>query len=84
MAGVPSPTDNPVVEAVRSASKRILETATVNCKEPISSDFIHSNLDNPVDLRNVTMFVSVLLDFLDLMIFLELEEAIFSSMKVSR
>jgi integrase len=62
MAGVPSPTDNPVVEAVRSASQRILGTATVNRKEPISSDLIHkivshANLDNPVDLRNVTMYV---------------------------
>ena len=62
MAGVPSPTENSVVEAVRSASKRILGTATVNRKEPISSDLIHkivshANLDNPVDLRNVTMYV---------------------------
>ena len=62
MAGVPSATDNLVVEAVRSASKRILGTATVNRKEPISSDLIHkivshANLDNPVDLCNVTMYV---------------------------
>jgi len=58
MAGVPSPTDNPVVEAVRSASKRILGTTTVNRKEAISSDLIHKIvLDNPVDLRNVTMYV---------------------------
>ena len=62
MAGVPSPTDDSVIETVRSASKRILGTATVNRKEPISSDLIHeivshANLDNPVDLRNVTMYV---------------------------
>jgi len=62
MAGVPSPTDNPVVEVVRSASKRILGTTTVNRKEPISSDLIHkivshANLDNLVDLRNVTLYV---------------------------
>ena len=60
MAGVPSPTDNSVVENVRSAAKRILGTAAVNHKEPISSDLIHeivsqANLDNPVDLRYVTM-----------------------------
>ena len=33
MAGIPSPTDNPIVEAVRSASKRILDTAIVNRKD---------------------------------------------------
>ena len=88
MAGVPSPTDNPVVEAVRSASKRILGTATVNRKEPISSDLIHKsvshvNLDNPVDLRNVTMYALCFTGFFRLMIFLELEEVSFSSTKVS-
>ena len=41
MAGIPSPTDNPIVEAVRSASKIILGTATVNRKEPISSTVIY-------------------------------------------
>lgn len=62
MAGIPSPTDNPIVEAVRSASKRIFGTAVVNRKEPISSGVIHdlisrSNLDNPVELRNITLYV---------------------------
>ena len=61
LAGIPSPTDNPIVEAVRSASKRILGTAIVNRKEPISSSVIHdsssSNLDNPVELRNITLYV---------------------------
>ena len=62
MAGLPSPTDNSVVENVRSAAKRILGTAAVNRKEPISSDLIReivsqANLDNPVDLRNITMYV---------------------------
>ena len=62
MAGVPSPTDNSVVENVRSAAKTILGTAAVNRKEPIFSDLIRkivsqANLDNPVDLRNVTMCV---------------------------
>ena len=41
MAGIPSPTDIPVVGAVRSASKRILGTGIVNRKEPISSSLIH-------------------------------------------
>ena len=59
MAGISSPTDNSVVENVRSVAKRILGTAAVYRKEPISSDLIVSqaNLDNPVDLRNVTMYV---------------------------
>ena len=68
MAGVPSQTDNTVVENVRSAAKRILNTAAVNRKEPISSDLIReivsrANLDNPVDLRNVTMHVLCLTGF---------------------
>ena len=62
MAGVPSPTDNSVVENVRSAAKRILGTAAVNRKEPISSDLIRkiviqANLDKPVDLCNVTIYL---------------------------
>ena len=62
LAGIPSPTDNPIVEAVRSTSKRILGTAIVNRKDPISSSVIHdiisrSNLKNPVELRNVTLYV---------------------------
>ena len=60
--GVASPTDNSVVENVRSAAKGILGTAAVNRKEPISSDLIRkivskANLYNPVDLRNVTMYL---------------------------
>ena len=59
MAGIPSPTDNPVVEAVRSASKRILGTQIVNRKKPISSSLIQdiiskSNLDHRL-LNYVTL-----------------------------
>ena len=62
VAGIPSPTDGPIVEAVRSASKRILGTRALNRKEPISPTLIHdivkkSDLENPVVLRNVTMYV---------------------------
>ena len=85
MAGLPSPTDNSVVENVRSAAKRILGTAAVNRKEPISSDLIReivsqANLDNPIDLRNITI---VSLFFSDLTIFLELEEVTSLFMKAS-
>ena len=62
MASIPSPTDNHIVEAVRSASKRIVGAGIVSRKEPISSSSIldiisKSNLNNPVELRNVTLYV---------------------------
>ena len=62
LAGIPSPTDDPIVEAVRTASKRVLGTSVLRRKEPISATSIHdiinkSDLDNPVELRNVTMYV---------------------------
>ena len=58
LAGIPSPTDNPIVEAVRSASKRILGTAIVNRKVSVIHDIIsRSNLENPVELRNATLYV---------------------------
>ena len=52
MAGIPSPTDNPIVKAVRSASKRIVGAGSVNRKQPISSSSIldiisKSNLEIP-------------------------------------
>ena len=88
MAGIPSPTDNPVVEAVRCASKRILGTRVVNRKEPISSSVIHdliglADLQNPVHLRNITMYVLSFAGFLDLMMFPELGGMIFSFTRVS-
>ena len=69
MAGIPpSPMDNPIVEAVRPASKRILGTAIVNHKVPISSSVIHdiisrSSLENRVELRNITLYVLSFADF---------------------
>ena len=62
VAGIPSPTDDPIVEAVRTASKRVLGTSVLSRKEPISATLIHdiinkSDLGNPVELRNVTMYV---------------------------
>ena len=60
--------DNPIVDAVRFASKRIPGTAIVNHKESISSSVIHdiisrSNLENPVELRNITLYVLSFVDF---------------------
>ena len=62
MAGIPSPTDDPITEAVRTTSKRVLGTSVICRKEPISALLIHdivikSDLDNPVKLRNVSMYV---------------------------
>ena len=56
VAGIPSPTDDP------TASKRALGTSVLSRKEPISATLIHdiinkSDLGNPVELRNVTMYV---------------------------
>lgn len=66
MAGIPSPTDNPIVQVVRSASKRILGTAANNRKEPVPSSFIHdivskSDLDSPVELSNVMHIICFVL-----------------------
>ena len=61
LAGIPSPTDDPIAEAVRTTSKRVLGTSVLSRKEPISALLIHdikkSDLDNPVKLRNVSMYV---------------------------
>ena len=69
VAGIPSPTDDPIVEAVRKASKRVLGTSVLSRKEPISATLIHdiinkSDLGNPVELRNVTMYVLSFAGFL--------------------
>ena len=65
MAEIPSESDDPIVEAVRSASKRVLGTRALCRKEPISTTLIldiakKSDLKNPVVLRNVTMYVLTL------------------------
>ena len=63
LSGIPSPTDDPIVEVVvRSASKRVLGTRPLSHNEPLSPTLIHeivkeSELENPVVLRNVTMYV---------------------------
>ena len=62
LAGIPSSTDDPIAEVVRTTSKRALGTSVLSRKEPISALLIHdiinkSDLDNLVKLRNVTMYV---------------------------
>lgn len=62
LAGIPSPTNSPIVHAIRGASKRIIGTRVTNKKEPISPVMIRklvdiSNLDNLLELRNVCTFL---------------------------
>ena len=62
LAGIPSPTNSPIVHAISRASKRIIGTRVTNKKEPISPEMITrlvdiSNLDNLLELRNVCIFL---------------------------
>ena len=88
LSGIPFPTDDPIVEAVRSASKRVLGTRPLSRKEPISPTLGHeivkkSDLENPVALRNVAMYVLSFAAFLDSTMCLELGEVIFLSKRAS-
>ena len=61
-AGLVSPTDNPLVNRVRDAAKRILGTKRDNRKEPLSVEILKdiidgSDLSNTLQLRNVCLFV---------------------------
>ena len=58
LAGIPSPTDSPIIYGLRQTAKRLSGTRAVNKKEPISADMIkslvnRSNLENLLDLRNL-------------------------------
>ena len=62
MAGIPSPTNSPIIHAIRDAAKRLVGTRPVNRKEPISAGMIrklvdNSNFDNLLELRNVCIFI---------------------------
>ena len=62
LAGLPSPSDSPIIHAVSRAAKRIIGTRVCNKKEPVSPDMIRklvekSNLDNLLELRNVCVFI---------------------------
>ena len=51
MAGIPSPTNSPIIHPIREAAKRLVGTRPVNKKEPISAGMIrklvnNSNFDN--------------------------------------
>ena len=62
LAGLPSPTDSPIIHDVSRAAKRLIGTRLINKKEPILPDMIRklveaSNLDNLLNLRNVCIFL---------------------------
>ena len=62
MAGIPSPTNSPIIHAIREAAKRLVGTRPVNKKEPISAGMIrklvnNSNFDNLLELRNVCICI---------------------------
>ena len=62
LAGIPSPTDSPIIHDVSRAAKRLIGTRLVNKKEPILPDMIKklveaSNPDNLLNLRNVCIFL---------------------------
>ncbi|CAH3107003.1 unnamed protein product, partial [Pocillopora meandrina] len=51
MAAIPSPTNSPIIHAIREAAKRLVGTRPVNKKEPISAGMIRKLL------RNVCIFI---------------------------
>lgn len=68
-AGLVSPTDNPLVNRVRDAAKRILGTKRGNRKEPLSVEILKeiidgSDLSNTLQLRNVCLYVLCYAGFL--------------------
>ena len=61
-ASLVSPTDNPLVNRVRDAAKRILGTKRGNRKELLSVEILKdiidgSDLSNTLQLRNVCLYV---------------------------
>ena len=61
-AGLVSTTDNPLVNRVRRATKKILGTKRGNTKEPLSVEILKdiidgSDLSNTLQLRNVCLYV---------------------------
>ena len=61
-AGLVSPTDNPLVNRVREAAKRILGAKRCHRKEPLSIEIIKdiisaADLSNTLQLRNICLYV---------------------------
>ena len=69
-AGLVSPTDNPLVNRVREAAKRILGAKRCHRKEPLSIEIIKdiisaADLSNTLQLRNICLYVLCYAGFLD-------------------
>lgn len=68
VTGIPSPTDDTIVEAVTSVSKRVFCTRALTHKEALSATSVYdivkkSDLENPVELHNVTMYILSITSF---------------------
>ena len=69
-AGLVSPTDNPLVNRVREAAKRILGAKRCHRKEPLSIEIIKdiisaADLSNTLQLRNICLYFLCYGVFLD-------------------
>ena len=51
LAGLPSPTDSPIIKAVSRAAKRIMGTRVCNRKEPVSPDMIRKLVEKSNQVR---------------------------------
>ena len=74
LAGIPSPPDSPIIQAVSNATKQLTGTSLFNKKEPVSPDMLEklveaSTLDNLPVLRNVCIFLLTFALFSELMKF---------------
>ena len=74
LAGIPSPPDSPIIQAVSNATKQLTGTSLFNKKEPVSPDMLEklveaSTLDNLPELRNVCIFLLTFALFSELMKF---------------
>jgi hypothetical protein len=61
ITGVPSPTDNSIVNFVREGARRILGTSQTNRKQPLTIEQLNlmisrANLNNTLELCNVCMY----------------------------
>ena len=69
LAGIPSPTDSPIIHSISRAAKKLIGTLLVNKKKPIPPEMIRkvvedSDLHNLLKLRNVCLFLLAFAGFL--------------------
>ena len=69
LAGIPSPSDSPIIHHVSRVAKALIGTCLINKKEPILPDMIKklveaSKLNNLLYLRNVCIFLLAFAGFI--------------------